>query len=87
MKEWHEERAERATHNQGKVQNTQNKKQKPNMHKQQKPHRLQRHKCKYVTCRARLRYKNEKSKTITTPKKVTKMCSREHMPTPAHPLT
>ena len=51
------------------------------MHKQQQPHRPSRHKCKYVTCRATLRYENKKSTTITTPTKVTKRCSRENMPT------
>ena len=64
-----------------------NQKKKPNMHKQQQQHRPPRHKCKYVTCRATLRSANEKSTTITAPKKVTKRCSRENMPTPARPHT
>ena len=67
--------------------NTHKNKKKPNMHKQQQPHRPPRHKCKYVTCRATLRYKSEKSTTITRPTKVTKRCSRENLPSPARLLT
>ena len=52
--------------------NTHKNKKKPNMHKQQQPHRPLRHKCKDATCRATLRYENEKSTTVTTPTKVTK---------------
>ena len=71
----------------GKYNTRENKKEKPNIHKQQQTHRRPKRKCGYVTCRATLRYENEKSTTITTPTKVTKRCSRGNVPTPAHPLT
>ena len=72
-----------APHHEGGKRNGKHKQKKQTTHKQRHQHRQPRHKYKYVTCRAKPGYANEKSTTITAPTRVAKKrCNRKSMPTP-----